>query len=306
MKFLYKHIVAKRRGIVHLNDILVKTYLVERFIQHEVLFIRHFTTTVWPYPLHSHNHFELIFIHSGSGYHELNGRRDVYRSKTLFLLAPADYHIFDILEETEFSVLKFHNNYFDDLAQSSVKNEWNQLINHLLAISSANNNYLIKSVEELNKIDSLMRLIVTEWQESLNATNEVIFYLMRSVFALIKKNAMQNQVTVNSVNRDLFIAIMDYVHLNIYHPERLQLTILANQFNFSANHLNSLFKKQIGISIKKYIDDYKFKLIENRLKFSGLMFKELSIEFGFSDLSHFNKFLKKYGGQGPKHIRSNP
>lgn len=59
----------------------------------------------------------------------------------------------------------------------------------------------------------------------------------------------------------------------------------------------------MGISVKKYISDYKFKLIENRLKFGNSMIKEISNEFGFTDLSHFNKFLKNQGGINPKDIR---
>lgn len=256
----------------------------------------------WPYPLHNHNHFELVFIHSGSGRHILNDVTEFYEGKCLFLLAPADYHLFEIDQQTEFSVLKFTNNYLDGTA-SSPGNEWNKLIDHLLAISIANGSILVKSAEELDKIDSLMRLIVREWTGTLNAANEVVFYLIRSVFALIKKNALPYE-TGSSLHHNLFIAVMDYIHLNIHYPERLNLASLAGYFNLSPNHLNMLFKKEMGVPIKKYISEYKFKLIENRLKFSNLMIKELSAEFRFNDLSHFNKFLKKHGGASPKMLRS--
>ena len=274
----------------------------ERFIQHEILFIRHFKTNKWPYPVHNHNYFELVFIHSGSGYHDLNGDRQPYAGKCLFLLAPSDYHIFEIQEETDFSVLKFNNGYLDG-ASSTSKNEWNKLIDHLLAISAVQDSCLVKSTTELDKIDQLMKLIVEEWKESLNATNEVIFCLIRSVFAIIKKNALNTQLIGSSLNGSLFLSMMDFIHINIHYPERLSLKALSDQFNFSSGHLNSLFRDQMGIPIKKYIGEYKFKLIENRLKFSDLMIKEISVEFGFSDLSHFNKFLKKHSGLNPKAVK---
>ncbi|MGY0036780.1 helix-turn-helix domain-containing protein [Pedobacter sp. NJ-S-72] len=97
--------------------------------------------------------------------------------------------------------------------------------------------------------------------------------------------------------------MMNYIHVNIQDPESLRLNSLSKRFNLSANHLSSSFKRQMGISIKKYIGDYKFKLIENRLKFSGSMMKEISNEFGFTDLSHFNKFFKNQGGINPKDTR---
>lgn len=271
----------------------------ERFIQHEALFIRHFTTKTWPYPVHNHNHFELMFIHSGSGFHELNGKVSPYQGKCMFLLAPADYHTLIIQKETEFSVLKFNNVYLDGAFNESVKNEWNKLIDNLLVIS---NSCLVKSEDEIDKIDHIMRMIVREWEGS-NTSNEVIFYLIRSVFALIKRNAFHQMIPANLPNGNLSIEMMNYIHINIQHPESLRLDSLSKRFNLSANHLSSLFKKQMGISIKKYIGDYKFKLIENRLKFSNSMMKEISNEFGFTDLSHFNKFFKNQRGTNPKDIR---
>ncbi len=277
----------------------------ERFIQHEPLFIRHFTTETWPYPVHNHNHFELMFIRSGSGYHELNGELSPYQGKCLFLLAPADYHTLIIQEKTEFCVLKFHNYYLDGASGEPVKNEWNKLIDHLLMVSSASNSCLVRSPDELSKIDHIMQMIVREWEES-RTSNEVIFYLIRSVFALLKRNAFQQMIPDHLPKGNLFINLMNHIHINIQDPDSLRLSALSQNFNLSANHLSSLFKKQMGMSVKKYIGDYKYKLIENRLRFGDAMIKEISNEFGFTDLSHFNKFLRNQGGINPKEIRKKP
>lgn len=275
----------------------------ERFIQHDPLFIRHFKTLQWPFPMHNHNHFELMFLHSGTGFHELNGERTTYLAPCLFFLAPADYHIFHIETETEFSVLKFSNSYLAGGTNTLVNQDWNKLLDQLLAISAIQGAALVKPGSELDKIEQLMRIIVMEWQESFNAANEVVLSLIRAVFTLIKKNAFGKQLPDKLQPGNLFLSVMDYVHRHIHQPEKLRLDALAAHFNFSANHLSALFKKQMGVSIKRYIGDYKFKLIENRLKFSNLMIKEISLEFGFSDLSHFNKFLKSHSNYGPKAIR---
>lgn len=277
----------------------------ERFIQHEAFFIRHFTTLKWPYPVHNHNHFELIFIHSGYGIHELNDESEPYQRGSLFLLAPADYHIFHIEGETEFTVLKFTNTYLGGQVTVPVKDEWNKVIDYLIAVSTAPGTCLVKPGDDLDKIEQLMRLIVREWKSSLNAANEVVFYLMRAVFALIKKNAIHNQLPEHSGHGNLFVAIMDDIHQHIADPPSLSLENLSAKFNLSPNHLSSSFKQYAGVPIKKYISDYKFKLIENRLKFGTALIKEISNEFGFTDLSHFNKFVKAYSGVNPKDVRNN-
>ena len=275
----------------------------ERFIQHDPLFIRHFTTEVWPFPVHNHNHFELVFIHSGSGLHQLNGKEIPYQGPCLFLLAPADYHLFVIEQETEFSVLKFNNRYLDGMASNVLLYEWNKLIDQLVVVGNAFGTELVQSPEELDRIHHLMRMIVREWEGSAGSSNEVLLYLIRSVFAIIKRNAFQMVSPDQMVTENRLVTIMNYIHTVIRTPELLSLKALSAHFNTTPNQLSSLFKRQMGISIKQYTDDYKFKLIENRLKFSDVLLKEISNDFGFTDLSHFNKFLKNYTGKNPKVLR---
>jgi AraC-like DNA-binding protein len=52
----------------------------------------------------------------------------------------------------------------------------------------------------------------------------------------------------------------------------------------------------MGIPIKEYIIQQKLKLIENFFKYSSQFINAVSEESGFSDLSHFNKFLKNQTG----------
>lgn len=272
----------------------------ERFIQHDALFIRHFTTVQWPFPVHDHNHFELVFIHHGNGSHTQNDVKKAYNGPCLFLLAPSDYHIFEVKEETEFSVLKFNNVYLSGFSVSQVADDWNKLIDYLLALNTIQDQILVKSTADLEKIGQLMHLIVQEWETTLNANNQVIFYMIRAVFALIWKNAVNNKVPEQRLSGDLLIAVADYIHTNISSPELMKVSVIAKRFNFSPNYLNSLFRKEMGNSIKQYIDTYKYKLIENRLKYGNQPVKFISNEFGFNDLSHFNKFIKKYSGINPK------
>lgn len=275
----------------------------ERFIQHTPLFIRHFCTQLWPFPVHNHNHFELVFIHSGNGIHQLNGEEIPYKGPCLFLLSPSDYHLFIIEEETEFSVLKFNNRYLDGTTSDPAKNEWNKVIDQLLVISSTLETRLVNSTGELDKIHHLMRMIVSEWEASHGSSSEVLLYLIRSVFAIIKKNAFQSLGNTMVLNENLPVSIMNYIHKEIHIPSKLNLIVLSAHFNLAPSHLSSLFKRETGSSIKKYINDYKSKLIENRLKHSTALLKEISNEFGFADMSHFNKFVKKQTGVNPKDIR---
>ncbi|HMI62624.1 MAG TPA: AraC family ligand binding domain-containing protein, partial [Puia sp.] len=153
-----------------------------RFIQHDSLFIRHFTTNKWPFELHNHNHFELVFIHSGKGYHYLNDEKYDYTGPCVYMLTPADHHIFDITEESQFSVLKFTNVYLSGGQPSAGQPDWDAILNNLRN-ASRDHDGLSKHANDLGNVSQLIYLIVREWKLRPLPNNEVILHLVRGVIS---------------------------------------------------------------------------------------------------------------------------
>ncbi len=55
--------------------------------------------------------------------------------------------------------------------------------------------------------------------------------------------------------------------------------------------------------MQEYISNYKTKLIQHRLKFSDKRLNEISDEFGFTDVSHLNKYFANQTGSSPAAYR---
>ncbi|HEX9510066.1 MAG TPA: AraC family transcriptional regulator [Puia sp.] len=275
-----------------------------RFIQHDALFIRHFTAKTWPFELHNHNHFELVFIHSGKGYHFLNDEKYDYAGPCVYMLTPADHHIFDIIEETQFSVLKFTNVYLSGGHPSSFEPDWDSILNNLRN-ACRDHDGLSKYAGDLGNVSQLIYLIVKEWEARPFPNNEVILHLMRGVVSILRQ-AMEDKLQdqFNSITGDS-TRLLHYIHQHIHDPAKLQTDAIAANLNFTKGRLQLLFRQQMGTSVKDYINDYKCRLIENRLLFSSLTIKEISNEFGFTDLSHLNKFFRKLKGVSPRNYRNN-
>ena len=273
-----------------------------RFIQHDDLFIRHFSTKTWPFELHNHNHFELVFIHSGKGFHFLNDEKYAYAGPCAYMLLPADHHIFEISEETEFSVFKFTNVYLSGGHSSAVDPDWDIILNNLRN-ASRDHDGLSKHVGELGNVSQLVYLIIKEWKARPVPNNEVILHLLRGVISILRltlDDKLQDQT--GAINGDS-TRLLHYIHQYIHDPARLQTETIAANLNFTKGRLQLLFRQQMGMSIKDYINDYKCRLIENRLLFSSHTIKEISNEFGFTDLSHLNKFFRKLKGVSPRSYR---
>lgn len=279
----------------------------KRFIQHEFLKIEHFRTTEWTYPAHSHNHFEVIFIHKGKGRHLLNDMEHRYEGLAMFLLGPSDHHQFSIEEETSFTFLKFTNQYLKSGGGgygSSDSAGWNRCMDDLIVRSGIREGNVLKRPGEGDTAERLMTLILAEWESRRSEANPVLFFLIQAVLAVIRRNLCPSAGMVPGKKFDEKIAaVLDYIHDNIYTPEKLQVAHLADVFSYSENYLGIFFKQQAGISLREYINRYKLSLIENRLKYSGLSLKEISYQMGFTDLSHFNHFYRKHKNISPGEMR---
>lgn len=275
-----------------------------RYIQHEYLKVSHFTTKEWLHPVHNHNHFEIIFIHRGSGVHCLSGMHYPYSKHSVFLLAPCDTHHFQIEEETEFSFLKFTNVYLAAANNAHLANNWNNEIDRLLMHARSSVQPLPAGGHELEKLEKLFQLIVQEWKETRSENNETIYFLMLSLFSLMKRLVRPQQVLGGSKHNDKIVSILNYIHEHIYNFTATEIEHLAERFSYSKNYLGIYFKEQTGVSVRDYVGRYRLQVIENRLRYSSFSLKEICSEFGFTDMSHFNKFFKKYHGQSPSVYRA--
>lgn len=274
----------------------------QRYIQHEFLKISHFTCSEWQHPVHNHNHFELIFIHKGAGSHCLSNMRHPYTDNSLFLLTPADHHHFDITAETTFTFIKFTNVYLRQPGHLPAEHRWNKDMDEFLICMRNHPQPLIRSAADADNLDKLLRVIVTEWQETKNENSETIFFLLQAVLSVVKRNLHQ-AAGLSDTKDEKITAIINYIHQHIYSIEHTQQEHLSKRFGLSKKYLGAFFKEQTGTPLRDYVNQYKLHLVINRLRYSSLSLKEISEELGFTDLSHFNKFFRNHHGMNPTTFR---
>jgi AraC-like DNA-binding protein len=272
-----------------------------RFIQFEPVYIRHFTTLKWPFPLHNHNHYELMYIHKGKGIHLLNGVSRAYKGKAVFFLSPDDTHDFIIQQETQFSVIKFLP---AALKTGAAVDDWDMLLESLIRKRQENYAQWAASLD-LDRIQQLVNLITGEWQANRKKITELHVHLIRSVLIVMKNNVKKIK-TVDDYGAHTVERIQNFIHQNIFFPEKLKVAYLAKTFGLSGSHLRAVFKKQVEQSLTSYMQSLKFQMIKDRLGSSGKTLTEISREFGFSDSSHFNKFFRRMAGIGPKQFCKRP
>lgn len=274
----------------------------KRYILHTPFNIYHFEANSWMHSVHNHTYFEIIFILKGDGIHNINGNSFQYSEGDVFLLGPEDYHDFEINTITEFCFIRFNESLYKNEDDEKDSN-WQQVRRTLLYTSSQSRGSIVQDKQDRQKLHKLLAVLEEEYENHQSQYFEIIRdSLMRSMMIILARNLFE-QTSTSPILKDSVEAILMYIKQHIYKPNDLQISNLANVFNYAPDYISIFFKKHTGESLKQYISKHKIKLIEVRLLYSQMTISEIAEEFGYTDESHFCKQFKKFTGSTPTDFR---
>ncbi|WP_075342253.1 AraC family transcriptional regulator [Tenacibaculum agarivorans] len=248
--------------------------------------------------------FEILFIEKGQGTLIINDHRVPYGDNQIFILIPNDKYNFEIQAPTTVSAIKFLNSFFGNFSSDqdqTQRKEWFKKIETILCSTNRTSDINLHSEIEENNIHDLFSVLCNEYNHS-NLRDEVILKnTLHSILQIISRNI---SYTSSKTGTSKIQKIIDFIHYNIYDSEQISNKGIATKFNVSENYIGQYFKKEMGISLKKYILNHKIKLAETRLKYTDLTLTEIAFELGFTDSSHLDKTFISYKGTTPSSYRS--
>jgi len=96
--------------------------------------------------------------------------------------------------------------------------------------------------------------------------------------------------------------ILQYIHINI--ENNLSLEKLAVDLNNSVGYESDCFKKNMGVSIMRYVQIIKIDRAKNLLLSTDESILYIGILLGFYDQSHFSRAFKAIVGVSPRVYRN--
>ncbi len=78
---------------------------------------------------------------------------------------------------------------------------------------------------------------------------------------------------------------------------------ISEIFNYNEKYLGRIFKREFGMSIKKYVNSRRVEMAEELLKTVNLPIIEISSKVGFNNVTYFNKIFKCITGAAPQEFR---
>ncbi|MBU2921093.1 AraC family transcriptional regulator [Winogradskyella psychrotolerans] len=245
--------------------------------------------------------FEILYFEKGNGRIKINGKTVNYSSNSIFVFVPDDIYIVEAETATSSIAIKFLKSFFRNTSlhhQELPVNDWFRKIEEILNSESHQLREMqFETTSDRSHLVSLVNIVATEY---LNKHSHDIFIIQNSlsiILHLIARNIQFiNTSEVKEIKSSKIQQIINYIHSNIYNTELLTTKSLANEFYMADNYISEYFKKHTDVPLKKYIINYKLKLVETRLKYTDAQDSEIALELGFTDSSHLNKTFKTYKG----------
>ncbi|WET67674.1 AraC family transcriptional regulator [Sphingobacterium sp.] len=260
----------------------------KRYRQFEPVLISGFKMLEWNHPEHNHNHYEFIFIREGSGRHIVNGHSFPYEEGAIFLLGPDDQHYFEIEQLTHFVYLKFTDAYLG--RDTSGATPAIQQLEYIIKSRETHQMGFQLVGEDKLVIEQIFDILLLFKKDQIG-NQELIWLQLFSIAHVLQRN-MPELRSSSTKSRDLQ-AMFCYIHKNIYDPNCLRIQMMAEHFNIANDYLGIYFKRQAGITLRDYIQNYRSTLIRQRIAVGRVTLKEIAAEFGLTDVSHLTKIIHK-------------
>ncbi|MCF0056318.1 AraC family transcriptional regulator [Dyadobacter sp. CY356] len=273
----------------------------QKEILHAPYVIKYETLDVCPKPEHAHSFFELVYVRSGTGLQCINKSSFAYRAGHLFLLTPDDCHSFDIQTTSQLFFLQFNDIY---IKNNGIVAENVKRLEFILQNANHQPGCIFRNKDDKMLVGPIIEAIIREHETRDIYNQELIHQLVNTLIIIIARNiAKFLPEKVNMATEEKAIDVLQYIQNNIYYPEKLKAENVSGHFGISNSYLGRYFKKHTGETMQEYISSYKTKLIQHRLKFSDKRLNEISDEFGFTDISHLNKYFINQTGSSPAAYR---
>lgn len=87
----------------------------------------------------------------------------------------------------------------------------------------------------------------------------------------------------------------------IHQQPNLTIQSLARELRYTPRHFRRLFKQEIGMAPKDYIQLMRVRCIQDQLETrQSVKLSDLAYELGFSDQAHLTRVFKQHTGRSPQ------
>lgn len=230
-----------------------------------------------------HNYHEILFYMGGDATLICNEYSKKLSDNSLIFIPKEKYHFFSISSPEKFERFKI------TLPHSAVPQQLSD--------------NLPRKVSLIEDLDPTVYKTVEKALEALNCKENPskMPYLYGTVFILLSLFSEQGEGSGRKNRDKLISSVLD--HIDAHLTERINVISLSELLFVSPSTLTHCFKKEMGISLHRYITQKRLIEAEKMISQGNDPTKIYTL-FGYSDYSSFYKAYRDFFGFSPSHSRA--
>ncbi|MDX9939545.1 MAG: AraC family transcriptional regulator [Sphaerochaetaceae bacterium] len=260
-----------------------------------------------PYPLHSHDFFELVVIVSGKGTHYTVANSFSLLPGNVFVITPGLEHGYRDVENLRLYNILFDIKLFDEAffdlrnmpgyhallrIEPNYRNDVG--ISTLMQLTPAQMAEIVPLLEH-------MQLEADAIETDIGAQTQAFAYLLHLLVILFRIYAEHPRKDNQTIMRiaDALSFLESHTDRPVGTKELMELT------NMSASTLNRHFRNATALSPVEFHIQRRIERACRLIRTSGLSMGEISEATGFSDANYFSRQFRKVMGMSPIQYRNN-
>lgn len=247
---------------------------------------------------HLNDHVEIYIYLSGNTHYVIEDQYYVPEKGDILVIPPYSVHAPILKGES------VYERFYLLFPLNSLSDYISKPLSHLISIDKTNSLLRLPQKEKQRAMDILYRMSDLAESDVSEITDLLLHALALEFLCIVNIN--QNKEKIKSENvpsvPSLVRNVLEYISGNC--TELNGIAGIAQKFYVSEQHLATVFKKHVGVTVNSYLQAKKISLAKKMLE-DGHSVTYTCYECGFNDCSYFIKVFKKIVGVTPqKYVKS--
>ena len=257
-----------------------------------------------PYPLHTHNFYELVFIYSGSGTHMLSESKSApLKAGDVIFVKPGQVHGYSKLENLVLMNLLIRPDFFTSNESSfSALPGYKKLFQLSSSMQTASEEPVTFFLNKMQLFEA--RALIENMQEEVSSLHlgwEVagIAYLFQLLILLFRIYNDPNYPDTQA--QSSAAKLIKYVEKNF--AKKITMQDLIETGNMSESTVLRTFKRITGYPPFEYQLRQRMFAAIDKLIYTDWDITQIAYDVGFNDSNYFSRYFKKFINMTPRDYR---
>lgn len=167
------------------------------------------------------------------------------------------------------------------------------IVVHFKALNYHSNKIELFIPDDISKYEALFREVLKLWSQKKYAYKHECSAVLNRIFAELYKDNYPSQNQSSKI-----LPSVQYIDAE-YLKKDFSLSVAAQKSLMSETYFRRLFKKEFGVSPKKYVISRRIKHAASLIIMGYFSLQEISDMCGYEDYKHFSAEFKKNTGVSP-------